>query len=243
MARVWTALPPTPESFGGQTVTPSPRLPATGYWPRLLCYHCVPMLQVGLTGNIATGKSQASRKFAELGARVIDADLIAHEILNPGTDTFGRILETFGREILAGDGTIDRRKLGNIVFSDPEKRFLLNRLTHPVIGDRIRQSIAWIERTSETKIVIIEAALMVEVGSYKRYHALVVVTCLPSIQLSRLIDRDNLSLEDAVARIRAQMPIEEKLKVADYSIDTSGSLQETHRQVDRIYQELLKLKN
>jgi dephospho-CoA kinase len=199
------------------------------------------MLKVGLTGNIATGKSQASLKFAELGAQVIDADLIAHEILNPGTDTFRRILETFGREILSDDGSIDRRKLGNIVFPDPEKRRLLNDLTHPVIGGRIQDQIALLERTSGAGIVIIEAALMVEVGSYKRYHALVVVTCHPSIQLSRLIDRDKLSLEDAMARIRAQMPMEEKLKVADYSIDTSGSLQETHRQVERIYQQLLNL--
>ena len=199
------------------------------------------MLQVGLTGNIATGKSQASKKFAELGAQVIDADLIAHEILNPGTDTFGTILENFGDGILGGDGTIDRRKLGKIVFSNPEKRFLLNRLTHPVIGDRILRSIDWIERNSEAKVVIIEAALMVEVGSYKRYHALVVVTCQRSIQLSRLMDRDKLSLEDAKARIGSQMPIEEKLKLADYSIDTSGSLRETHRQVEMVYGSLLKL--
>lgn len=201
------------------------------------------MLQVGLTGNIATGKSQASKKFAELGAQVIDADLIAHEVLNPGTDTFERILETFGPEILCGNGSIDRRELGRVVFSDPEKRLLLNNLTHPEIGGRIRQRIACLEQTSEAKVLIIEAALMVEVGSYKRYHALVVVSCHPEIQLSRLMDRNHLSLEDAEARIRSQMPIEEKLKVADYSIDTSGSLQETHRQVESVYKKLLKLAN
>jgi dephospho-CoA kinase len=182
------------------------------------------MLHVGLTGNIATGKSQASKKFAELGAHVIDADLIAHEILNPDTDTFGKVLDTFGREILSENGSIDRRKLGSIV-----------------IGLRIRERMDFLERTSEAKVVIIEAALMVEVGSYKRYHALVVVTCQPSIQLSRLMERDRLSLEEATARIRAQMPIEEKLKLADYSIDTSGPLQETHKQVERIYTRLLKL--
>jgi dephospho-CoA kinase len=199
------------------------------------------MLQVGLTGNIATGKSQASKKFGELGAQVIDADLIAHEILDRGTDTFERILQTFGEGIIAEDGSIDRKRLGSIVFSDPEKRILLNHLTHPVIGSRIRQKIGRLERSSGAQIVIIEAALMVEVGSYKRYHALVVVTCQPSIQLSRLMNRDHLSLEDAKARIRSQMPMEEKLRVADYRIDTSGSLGETHRQVEIIYGKLLKL--
>jgi dephospho-CoA kinase len=203
-------------------------------------YDTIPsMLRVGLTGNIATGKSYASMKFAELGAHVIDADRIVHELLVGDSKIVKKIVESFGEEILARDGSIDRRALGKIVFSDPEKRLLLNSLTHPEIGAEILRRISELEQISETGIVIVEAALMVESGSYEKYHRLIVVTCDSALQISRLVDRDALTQEEASARIRSQMPMEEKLKLADYRIDTSGTLKQTHEQVEAIYRDLL----
>jgi len=197
------------------------------------------MLHVGLTGNIATGKSQASQKFAELGAHVIDADLIAHEILSSGSETYRKIVESFGESVLSGDGSINRKTLGRMIFFDPEKRLLLNRLTHPGIGTEIERRINELEGETGRGVIIIEAALMIEAGSYKKYHRLIVVTCSPSLQLSRLIDRDNLTVESAKARIESQMPMGVKLKLADYSIDTSGTLKTTYDQVEAVYRDLL----
>ena len=197
------------------------------------------MLHVGLTGNIASGKSYASMKFAELGAHVIDADRIVHELLADGTKTHRKVIEAFGDDILRGDGSVDRKLLGRIIFCDPEKRLLLNRLTHPAIGKEIRRRITAIEKTSAGGIIIVEAALMVETGSYHNYHRLIVVSCDPASQVSRLMDRDNLTSEEAKDRISSQMPIEEKLKLADYTIDTSGTLRQTHMQVESIYRDLL----
>jgi dephospho-CoA kinase len=197
------------------------------------------MLRVGLTGNIATGKSHVSTEFAELGARVIDADHIAHELLCKGTETYAGIVEAFGKEVLDGDGNIDRKKLGNIIFFDPGKRAVLNGLTHPAIGSEIGRRIEALERAHDDGIVIIEAALLVEVGSYTKYHALVVVRCETSLQIERLVERDGLTVEAAKARIDSQMAMEEKLKLADYVIDTSGTMKDTHTQVEAVYRELL----
>ncbi|MEJ2110845.1 MAG: dephospho-CoA kinase [Acidobacteriota bacterium] len=197
------------------------------------------MLQVGLTGNIATGKSHVSKAFAELGAHIIDADLIAHEILCSGTETYTKVVKTFGREILNTDGSVNRKALGSIVFSDPKKRLLLNKMMHPAIGVEIRRRIEALERTTRRGIAIIEAALMVEVGSHKKYHLLVVVKCRTSLQVARLVNRDNLSEEDAKARIQSQMAMDEKSKLADFIIDTSGTLKETQDQVQTIYKKLL----
>lgn len=178
-------------------------------------------------------------KFAELGAHVIDADRIVHELLNRGTETYERILETFGNEILCGDGSIDRKVLGRKVFSDQEKRGLLNRLTHPAVGEEIERRILELEQIAAGGIVIVEAALMVEAGAYDRYHRLIVVSCDPAVQVSRLMSRDDLSIEEAKARIESQMPVGEKLKLAHYTIDTSGTLKQTQLQVESIYRDLL----
>jgi dephospho-CoA kinase len=196
------------------------------------------MIRAGLTGNIATGKSYASRKFAELGAHVIDADRIGHELLSGDTQTCQKIVEAFGSGILAQDGTISRKKLGKVIFSDPDKRTVLNSLTHPVIGAEIKRRISEMERQFEDGVLIVEAALMVEVGSYGMYDRLIVVSCRSDLQIARLIDRDHLTFEDAKARIESQMPIAEKLKLADYCIDTSGTLEQTRDQVEKVYREL-----
>ena len=197
------------------------------------------MLRVGLTGNIATGKSYASAKFAELGAHIIDADRIVHELLVRGTKTYTNIVEAFGKGILNGDGSISRSELGKVVFSDTGKRFLLNSLTHPEVGAEISRRLSQLDGAFPEGIAVVEAALMIEAGSHKMYHRLIVVYCEPALQVSRLIDRDHLTFEDAKARIDSQMPMSEKLKLADYSIDTSGTMEQTDDQVESIYGDLL----
>ncbi len=197
------------------------------------------MLHVGMTGNIASGKSNAALFFAEMGVHIIDADKVAHELFAPGGKTYLKVLDAFGSQILGPDKSIDRRILGKIVFSDKEKRLLLNNLTHPDVGAEILRRIFALEQNSLHGIVIVDAALMVETGSYEMYDRLIVVTCDPALQISRLIHRDGLSETEAKARIASQMPIEEKLKLADYVIDTSGTLKQTHAQVEEIHRELV----
>jgi len=195
------------------------------------------MLRIGLTGNIAVGKSCAAARFAELGAAVIDADHISRELMEPGAPVYIRVVEEFGSDILHGDGTIDRRRLGDIVFASEEKRRLLESIVHPAINVAIARKIAEKEKT--TNVIIVEAALMVETGGYKEYDRLIVVACSPAKQLARLMMRDGLTESEATARIAAQMPLDEKIRLADYVIDASGSLKSTLEQVDIIYQKLL----
>jgi len=197
------------------------------------------MLHVGLTGNIASGKSSAAMMFAELGAHVIDADLVAHDLLASGSGVCERVIDAFGTDILGSDGAIDRKKLGPIVFFDEAKRLRLNSLMHPEIKVEIRRRILELEESSSKGIIIVDAALMVEIGNYKAYDCLVVVTCDPSLQVFRMMNRDGLTEMEARARIAAQMPIEEKVKLADYTIDTSGTLERTREQVEAIYRDLL----
>jgi len=197
------------------------------------------MLHVGLTGNIASGKSSAAMMFAELGAHIIDADAVAHDLLSSGTETCGKIVNAFGTEILGPDGKIDRKALGRIVFSSPDKRLLLNSLIHPGIHAEILRRIFEMEQSCLSGIIVVDAALMVETGNYRMYDCLIVVTCDPSLQIARLVNRDGLNEEEARARISSQMPIEEKLKVADYTIDASGTLRQTRKQVEAIYRDLL----
>jgi dephospho-CoA kinase len=199
------------------------------------------MLHVGLTGNIASGKSCAARVFAELGAHIIDADLIAHDLLTPGKPTYEKVREAFGDRIVLEDGSIDRRKLGEIVFNDAAQRVLLNSLVHPDVRTEIFRHIIELEKVSTKGIVIVDAALMVESGLYKLYDKLVVVFCHPALQLARLVSRDGLSVKEARARMDAQMPAEEKLQVADYRIDTSGTFRQTREQVEGTYRELVLL--
>jgi dephospho-CoA kinase len=199
----------------------------------------VPMLHVGLTGNIASGKSYTALLFAELGAHVIDADLVAHQLLACGTGTYRRIVDAFGEQILGPDREINRKKLGQIVFFNEEKRKLLNHLTHHEVGAEILRRIFELEQSFSRGIVMVDAALMVETGSYKMYDRLIVVTCDCSLQIARLMSRDRLSEEDATARMNSQLPMEQKLKLADYTIDTSGTLKQTRDQVEAIHRDLL----
>ncbi len=197
------------------------------------------MLHVGLTGNIASGKSHAAQVFTELGAHILDADVIARELVEPGTETYREVVRMFGPEVVRDGGAIDRRLLGQIIFNDPSKRAMLNSVVHPGVRTEIVKRIAALERKGEGGIIVIDAALMVETGSYRAYDRLVVVRCNAAQQLLRLMKRDNLSETEARARMAAQMPADEKARVADYVIDTSGSFEETRAQVESVYRALV----
>jgi dephospho-CoA kinase len=197
------------------------------------------MLHVGLTGNIASGKTNARRVFAELGAHAIDADEIAHDLLAPMGEVYRQVVENFGAGIVDEDGTINRRRLGSIVFTDCERRQKLNSLVHPPVRAEVKRRISDLESTYTAGIIIIDAALMVETGSYRNYDRLIVVYCEPALQLDRLLRRGGLTLEEAKARITAQMPVDEKLKVADYRINTSGTFGQTREQTEAVYRDLV----
>jgi len=195
------------------------------------------MLKVGLTGSIAVGKSHVLRMFADLGCHVIDADVIARDVVAPNTEGLKSVVSNFG-DVLRSDGTLDRTKLGQIVFADETKRKKLNSLLHPLIIAAQDEEIRRLESEDPHGIVLIDAALMIESGGYQRLDKLIVVYCDPEIELGRLMERDGLSREAAEARINAQMPQDEKKKYADFLIDTSSSFDATRAQVVSVFEQL-----
>jgi dephospho-CoA kinase len=199
------------------------------------------MLKVGLTGSIAVGKSFVLGVLAELGCRVLDADLTAREVVAPGTLALKALIESFGNEILRADGTLDRARLGALVFSDEAKRLLLNSILHPFIiaaqDDQLRQ---WQAETPDG-IAVVDAALMIESGGYQRFDKLIVVHCQPEIQLERLVSRDGLSAQQALKRIEAQMSQDEKMKYADFLIDTSEGFESAREQTEAVFRQLQAL--
>ncbi|HEX8457159.1 MAG TPA: dephospho-CoA kinase [Pyrinomonadaceae bacterium] len=204
------------------------------------------MLRAGLTGSIAVGKSFVSSVFAELGAHVLDADRTAREVVAPGGAGWRAIVETFGGEILQPDGALDRAKLGAIVFSDETKRARLNSILHPLI---IEAQNEWLracatedaEQSTGSGVAIVDAALMIESGSYRRFDKLIVVHCRSELQLERLVKRDGLNVDEAMRRIASQMPQEEKKRFADYLIDTSAGFEDARRQTVAVYESLRAL--
>lgn len=196
------------------------------------------MLKVGLTGSIAVGKSHVAAKFAELGCHVLDADVTAREVVAIGSVGLKKLVENFGEEILKEDGSLDRTKLGALVFDDGEKRKLLNSILHPLIIATYDEQLNKWESEDPLGIGIIDAALMIESGSYKKFDKIIVVHCNPEIQLARLMKRNGLTEVEALQRIESQMPQEEKKSYADFLIDTSGSYEETHEQVVEVYEKL-----
>jgi len=198
------------------------------------------VLKVGLTGGIASGKSTVDGVLEMLGAHIIDADALAHDLLRPGRPERDRVAERFGPGILDGDGTVNRKALGAIVFADAGARADLNAILHPAVRReeaRLRESF----RQAGGGIVITDAALLVETGRHVDYDRLVVVACDPSLQVARLLARDpGLKATQAERRLAAQASVEEKLAVADYLIETSGSLGDTEEQAHRLYRHLVE---
>ena len=196
------------------------------------------MLRVGLTGSIAVGKSFVSGVLAELGCRVLDADETAREVVAPGSPALLEVIAKFGDSVIKSDGTLDRVAVGALVFADAAKRSILNSILHPYIiaqqDERLRE---W-EALDPDGIAIVDAALMIESGGYKRFDKLIVVHCRTDVQLERLMSRDNLNLAEAERRISAQMPQEEKKKFADYLIDTSDGFETARRGAVEVYGQL-----
>lgn len=200
----------------------------------------IPVVKIiGLTGNIASGKSSVAQMFEKLGARIIDADLVARAVVEPNRPAWNEIRDTFGAEVLNPDGTIDREKLGEIVFNDEEKRKALNEITHPRIIEEIK---GLIERSRDegVKVTIIEAALIVEKGGWLRdiIDNLIVVSASEDSRIERLMYRNGYSREEALSRIRSQMPSAEKEKHGDFIIDNSTSLEDTGSQVISIWEKI-----
>jgi dephospho-CoA kinase len=197
------------------------------------------MLRVGLTGSIGVGKTFVAGVFAELGCHVMDADDVAREVVAPGSEALAKVVSEFGVKVLQDNGTLDRQKLGAIVFAEPEKRKRLNSLVHPyIIHEQDLRLREW-ESEDRDGIGIVDAALMIESGGSKRFDKLIVVHCRPEIQLARLMARNNFTREEAERRIRSQMSQEEKLAFADYAIDTSDGFEVTRKRTEDVYRELL----
>lgn len=196
------------------------------------------MLKIGLTGSIAVGKSFVCECFRELGCHVLDADKTSREVVAKGTEGLNEIVRHFGNGILLESGELDRKKMGSIVFADAEKREMLNSIIHPRV---IESQNLWIEKQEADDpdgIAIIDAALMIESGGYRRFDKLIVVWCSPDIQLKRLMLRDSLSENDARARIAAQMSQDEKKEFADHLIDTSDGFDATRSSVEELFEKL-----
>ena len=197
------------------------------------------MLRVGLTGSIGVGKSFVTSVFEELGCHVLDADQTAREVVMPDTPGLKAITQEFGEDILNPDGTLNRKQLGALVFADESRRQRLNFILHPFIIARQDEIMRGWEAEDPNGIGIIDAALMIESGGYKRFDKLIVVHCRPEVQLERLMLRDNLSRDEALRRINSQMPQEEKQKFADYLIDTSDGFELTRTQIISVHQKLI----
>lgn len=192
----------------------------------------------GLTGGIASGKTTVAAMFAELGAKVIEADHLGHELIRSPLPAYHDIVRHFGFEVLDRQGEIDRKRLGAVVFSEPEKLRLLNSIVHPRVIERVEQlATAYLLQDSHA-VVVVEAALHYEAGIADRFAKMIVAWCRPEQQLERLIAKTGLSREEAARRIAAQMPAKEKRRRADYVIDCSGTLEETRQQVANFHAQL-----
>jgi dephospho-CoA kinase len=197
-------------------------------------------LLVGLTGGIATGKSTVSVMLRELGCVIIDADVLAREVVEPGAPAFREIVAEFGPEVVQPDGTLDRKRLGAVVFGDAERRRRLEAITHPAIRARFAARLERLREERFAGLVVFDAAVMVESGNYKNMDRLVVVATDPETQRSRLMARDGIAAEDAARRIASQMPLAEKVKLADYVIDNSGDRRATAARVREVHAALLE---
>ncbi|MFC5214715.1 dephospho-CoA kinase [Streptomyces coerulescens] len=195
------------------------------------------MLKVGLTGGIGAGKSEVSRLLVEHGAVLIDADRIAREVVAPGTPGLAAVVEAFGEEVLAADGSLDRPKLGSIVFADADRLAALNAIVHPLVGARSRELE---EAAAEDAVVVHDVPLLTENGLAPLYDVVVVVDAGQDTQLDRLVRLRGMTAEDARARMAAQATREQRREIADIVIDNDVPLEELQRRVKDVWDELVR---
>lgn len=196
------------------------------------------MKRIGLTGGIASGKSTVCTFLAEKGCLILDADRVAHQVMLKGQPCYAPVVLAFGAGILDDDLEIDRKKLGGLVFRNPVLLHSLNRIVHPEVIRQIQKKLAIIEAESRDARAIVEASVMIESGFHASFEYLILVTCKPAQQVERLRIRNGLPEEEARLRMATQIPLEEKVPLADWIIDNSGSLEHTRAQVDLLWQEL-----
>lgn len=209
---------------------------------------------IGLTGGIASGKTTVSDYLKSLGVCVIDADEVAHEVTSPGSAGFEEVIEEFGEDLLTPEGNLNRRKLGEIVFSDKEALSKLNAIVHPLVIEKIRQMLTEIEGSHhvsgkgqeehDVPCVVLDVPLLFESGMDDLCDEVWVVAVDEDTQVKRLMERDGYTFDEAVRRIKAQMPLEEKVRRAHRVLDNTGTIEETKRQVDELFEDVMrKLRN
>lgn len=196
------------------------------------------MQLIALTGGIASGKSAVAARLAELGAVVVDADRIAREVVEPGTPALARIAEEFGPEFLTSDGALDRARLGALVFAEPDKRRLLNAITHPAVAARSHELFAAAAEADPDAIVVYDVPLMVDADRTGEFDLVVVVVADPEERVRRMVELRGMTRADAEARIASQASDAERVAIADVVIDANGTLDETLRQVDALWERL-----
>ncbi len=198
------------------------------------------MKVVALTGGVASGKSTVARMLRALGAEILDADQVAREVVEPGQPALDEIVSAFGREFLTADGRLDRRRLADLVFSDPQARLRLNAIVHPRVLARLRERIQEIAAVRPQTVVVVDLPLLFDVPlpEFEQLDA-IVVYATPATQIQRLVSRDGLSQEEAEARLRAQIPLETKRARARWVVDNEGPLAQTREQVERVWEEIL----
>jgi dephospho-CoA kinase len=199
------------------------------------------MLTVGLTGGLASGKSFVGHALADLGCHLIEADELGHQVLLPGGEAYDAVVHEFGNAILDQEGQIDRTKLSALVWDVPERLQKLSSLVHPPVIVREERMIAEIAKADPRAIAVVAAAILVETGRYTRFDRLIVAFCNREQQIERAIERGSNTREQVLARLSRQLPLEEKLRVADYVIDTSGAKENTLEQVRTVYRSLRSL--
>jgi dephospho-CoA kinase len=199
------------------------------------------MLKVGLTGGIASGKSTVSKIFARIGAHVLDADEVARELLLPGQPAWRRLRQAFGEEFFHPDGTVKRKQLRKLVFANPEKRNQLNAIVHPEVMKEINRRSEILSSSLQSTVLVVDVPLLLEVGVADRFDKIVVVDVRESVQINRLVQRDGISEEEAKQALKVQMPLSEKVELADYVIDNNSTLADTEIEVRKVWEELLVL--
>jgi len=200
------------------------------------------MIIAGLTGTIGMGKSTVAAMFAELGAFIIDADKLAHQVVEPGQAAYQGIVDNFGKEILNPDGTLNRQALADIVFKDKEKLLKLNSIVHPAVMSEDARLVEQQKKSNPDGLIVKDIPLLLELGpelARAMVEVIIVVYCSPDIQLKRLIAR-GMAEADAQNRIMTQIPVKEKMKFADFLVNNDGSLDETRQQVVQIYNQIMK---